>query len=190
MVQDPRFSSSIFSEIGQLLADNIFKIIIAVCIAYFVVFKFIFFTPYQAPKTVTASLHESGDPCFQKERCLIVFVAPWCGVCQEELPFLGEIYKFVGGNKNIGFKVMVGMDEPQKLNSFAQQIHAPTVLDQDKSFQRGMEVSRVPAFFWLDKNGRVLDHPRRAYQLIPGKSQVESYFTAMFPSDRKLIFGG
>ncbi len=142
-----------------------------------------------APEEIRASLGQSSDPCYQKPRCLIIYVSPWCGACQSEVPFLSEVQSFTYDHPNVGFKVYVGSDQEENLRRFASQIRANTFLDIDGSIGRSLGVSSYPSYYWLDEEGDIIDRPRRGYTLIPGKSQVESYFLGVLEQDKHIIFG-
>lgn len=145
--------------------------------------------PQTAPKVVLESNSQESDPCFQKKRCLIVYVAPWCGACQGEVPFLGDVQKFVNSHPNVGFKVYVGADEVGNLRRFASTIHAATFIDSDSSVGKGLGVHAFPSFFWLNEKGKIIDEPIRSYVLLPDKTQVESYFLGVLEDDKEIIFG-
>jgi len=90
---------------------------------------------------------------------LLVFWAPWCKVCQRELPVLGA---YAGREKpgqlhilSIGFA-----DTRERVESFVKARETafvfPTVYDEDNQMARAYRIKATPTFVLVDAQGRIV----------------------------------
>lgn len=87
------------------------------------------------------------------ERCLAVYVAPWCGYCRASTPLLKQLRPFLR-QQGIESWVIVGMDEVGELKAYAREFGADTLIDVSKA----IDARNVPHFYMVEKHGRVLKH--------------------------------
>lgn len=115
-----------------------------------------------------AQLH--GDTCAGKDFCVTVYLAPWCPHCQSAVPKVQKMLALTKiGGKN-GVRVAVGMGEPSQNEAMARAIAGGGVtVDQDSSLARKWNVSGVPSYQVLDKEGAVVLEGREAYQWVHEK---------------------
>jgi len=94
----------------------------------------------------------------------VIFIdvwATWCGPCKEQIPFLKEIEEEYKNNKNIVF-LGVSIDrlqDKQKWLRFIQKEKLPGVqlLDDSKGFRQKYDISSVPRFLLIDKQGKWIE---------------------------------
>jgi thiol-disulfide isomerase/thioredoxin len=90
---------------------------------------------------------------------LLVFWAPWCKVCQRELPVLREYYQ---REKPAQLRVLsIGFaDTRQRVDEFVKAQEAtfvfPTAYDEDNRMAREYRINATPTFVLVDAQGLVV----------------------------------
>jgi hypothetical protein len=97
------------------------------------------------------------DECAGKERCLVVYLAPWCPQCRKSGPLVNEFRMRAFRSRSTGFKVVLGQDEPGKLVKYASKVGGAVHYDDDGYFYDDIGASGVPAWISLDAEGHVLE---------------------------------
>lgn len=118
-----------------------------------------------------------ADPCDQKQRCVVVYVTPWCPACKSAIGFLNGLHDRLKSSPKVGMKVIVGGDELTRLRAMASSFNAATFLDSEDKFSSKTRINGVPTVWVIDGNSNIL---RRA---LPGavsggssKDQLYSYY--------------
>ena len=95
------------------------------------------------------------------EKCLTVYVAPWCGYCRAGTPTMIALRAFLK-TKNVATRFVVGMAPLEDVKEYAKEFGPEALLDPDNAMGvRG----GVPHFFVSDATGRVLKR-------VPGLPQT------------------
>ena len=102
-------------------------------------------------------LRASGpDPCAVSEHCLAVYLAPWCPQCKQSAPLVEELRLAAArSNGRLGFKVIVGRDEPAALDDYARELGGTIFFDDDGAFYRQLGGNGVPTWVSWDSDGRI-----------------------------------
>jgi thiol-disulfide isomerase/thioredoxin len=96
------------------------------------------------------------------ERCLYVYVAPWCGVCRASTGMLRELAAWLRGRGVEAFTI-VGMDRSSRVREYAAEFGQDTLLDPaGRAPIRG----GVPQLIVTDKGGRVLERQAGMYLVV------------------------
>ncbi|MDO8804773.1 MAG: hypothetical protein Q7R35_10080 [Elusimicrobiota bacterium] len=90
------------------------------------------------------------SPC-PTEKCMMIYVAPWCHYCHEAIPTIVALRDFLEG-RNITTRVVVGMASAKEIEAFAGKFGPGTLLDVRHVFS----ISSVPHFLVLDRSGRII----------------------------------
>lgn len=107
------------------------------------------------------------DPCVGKERCAVVYVAPWCPACKQMLPSLLDLRdKYWKGSGTRAIKFVVGQGEPEQNRSMAKTIGDGAFVDPDGAFARKMKVEHFPTVWLTDASGKVLEQDRAAINWV------------------------
>jgi thiol-disulfide isomerase/thioredoxin len=109
-----------------------------------------------------------GNTCEGRERCVSIYMAPWCPHCKTALPTVQNLLKLSQqGGKN-GVRVVVGMGRnPGDSEAMAKNIASHGVLiDDTTEIAEKLNVRGVPAFQVLDKEGKLLLDGQEARQWI------------------------
>lgn len=114
-----------------------------------------------------------NDPCLGKAKCVMIFVAPWCGACKQKMPDILRARDVA--NSSTGVRLFATSDEPEKLRELAASMGGQVIVDEDESFQNKWNAHTFPAFYVLDAAGNQLSQDKEAilwvYEkiLYPGK---------------------
>ena len=85
---------------------------------------------------------------------LLDFFATWCGPCRAAIPHIKEIHDQFKGQKFVSISIDY-RESKSKVKSFAEQYHMDwiVVIDPDGKVFEQYQVTGIPTFFILDKNG-------------------------------------
>lgn len=86
------------------------------------------------------------------EKCLTVYVAPWCGYCRAATPQLIKLRTHLE-KAGVSMRFIVGMDEAPAVEDYAAVFGPEALLDPRNAFGAS---GGVPHFYVTDKGGRVL----------------------------------
>lgn len=102
-------------------------------------------------------LEQSGDPCYQKEKCVIVYVTPWCPACESSIETIKEmdrLWNAPDSKRKYGLKVFVGQDELQKCQEKVTSIGNFARVDERDQFYKFHRVSVFPMWLVFDAKGK------------------------------------
>ena len=99
-----------------------------------------------------------GNTCEGRERCVSVYMAPWCPYCKTAVPTVQSLLKKTRHGGKTGVRVIVGMGHnPGDSEKMAKGIASGgVILDDSTELAQKLNVRGVPAFQVLDKEGTVL----------------------------------
>ena len=86
------------------------------------------------------------------ERCLTIYVAPWCGVCLESTEFLAAFRRYLG-ERGVETRIIVGKAPEDQVLRYAEVFGRDTLLDPDS---RAPAPGGVPNFIVSDGQGMIL----------------------------------
>ena len=99
-----------------------------------------------------------SDKSLQGRPTLLVFWAPWCNVCQKELPLLEQFYR---QNKPAQFRVLsIGFaDTRANVEAFVKARPGvfifPTGYDEDRWVANAFKVNATPTYVLIDARGTI-----------------------------------
>ena len=109
------------------------------------------------PKTALApaqSYHEAVDPCVLADKCVVVYLAPWCSACERSIGTIHQVVEQIDGS--IGVKVIVGQDTLAKVEEMARRLDCPVFVDPAGELWQELGVDGVPHWFVLDHQNRIM----------------------------------
>jgi thiol-disulfide isomerase/thioredoxin len=114
--------------------------------------------PAKADGTLTAFLQKSvdDDPCAGRERCVFVYMAPWCPACKQTMPIVNQLREAWKEQDHPGLMVVIGNGKTDQLESMAKQVGAPVYLDKEDKFMRATGVRHFPYFIVVDDKKNIL----------------------------------
>jgi hypothetical protein len=98
------------------------------------------------------------DPCLNKERCVLVQVAPWCPSCHEARGLILGLRDRWKASSHIGFKIVLAGDTQVKLRAEAESLGANTYLDYKREFSRETGETGFPDWVVLNEDKKVIAH--------------------------------
>lgn len=95
-----------------------------------------------------------GGRC-SEQKCLTVYVAPWCPACASLKPTIISMAKELK-SEGIDVKVIVGQDSLKKSKKYADKYPFPVLLDPDGKFFSKAKQKGVPFFLVSNKKGEII----------------------------------
>ncbi len=95
-----------------------------------------------------------GGNCLQ-DKCLTIYVAPWCRVCLQMHGTLVSMGQQLEG-EGVRVQVVAGMDKQPALIRYAQTFDQPVLLDVQGAFKKKASVKGVPYFVVTNRKGEIL----------------------------------
>jgi thiol-disulfide isomerase/thioredoxin len=114
--------------------------------------------PVSFPKVAlkaAASNPQAGDPCDGRGRCVVVFLAPWCGACKMALPIIKKMSDRWASASGIGIKPVVGLAPEDQCERMAEALAAPAFLDPAGKLMKALGEKIVPHWFVVDAAGKL-----------------------------------
>jgi len=96
---------------------------------------------------------------FEGEQALLMFWAPWCGVCRQELPKLARYYQndLPYGLQVLAIGTAASLGEvEQYVNSHPGTFTFPTAYDADKVIAGDFRIRAYPTSVLIDRDGSIV----------------------------------
>lgn len=97
-----------------------------------------------------------SELCPGKAQCVIVFIAPWCPVCEASIPFIAALNNSLKINPGIGLEVIIGNDELESIITSAKKVGGSVRLDVNDEFLMAASITSFPTWLLVDRHRRVL----------------------------------
>ena len=120
------------------------------------------------------SVQSGTHPCEGTERCLVVYLAPWCPHCNSSIPLVREIRDQIGENDDTGMMVIVGPlgGSFAGYDDMARRLDGPVYLDRSGEA-------------WEDYLGSLSGVP--AWAVFDGRGQITQSFTGGTPQSSQAM---
>jgi len=121
-------------------------------------------SPVAAPQFSLATLY--GEPAqlsdYRGRIVVIEFWATWCGLCRQTLPSV-ELLQKKYRDRGVQMLLVNLAEDPYKVRKWAEdRLKCAILLDRKKQVARQYKVVGIPAFFVIDRQGR-LRFTKRGY---------------------------
>lgn len=104
--------------------------------------------------------------CEGKANCLLVYVTPWCPACEQISPYLRNIQEKSQSDSEYGIKMIVGQErDPGGNRRIADRYGKTTVIDEDLSVQKMLNVSYFPTVLLVRKDGSISERDNKALEV-------------------------
>ncbi len=110
------------------------------------------------------SSDSNTDPCVGCDRCIVVYLAPWCSACRRSLDVVRQLNEMFGEDPEVGLLVFVGSAPRGDVEAMAAQIEGPVFVDPDAVLWDQLGVEGYPHWFTLDGRGQILQTVAGTYQ--------------------------
>ena len=98
-------------------------------------------------------------PCEGKKRCLVTYMAPWCGICKSNIPIYQHARSMIRESPDVGVMLVLSPVNRswQDHGAVARKIGGRVMLDpHDQAWDNlGSAVNGVPAFVVYNGNGDI-----------------------------------
>lgn len=105
-----------------------------------------------------------GGRCFE-EKCLTIYVAPWCPQCKRAQPMILKLTKELRA-EGVNVSVVVGSDSLKAVKDYAKNYPFPVLLDADKSFYNKTKQNGVPFFISSNQKGKIIQSQAGFYNQV------------------------
>ena len=109
---------------------------------------------YELVPTASAS---TSVPCQGKERCVVAYVAPWCGACKASEPVIQAIQERFEDDDRVEVVIVAGQDSASKLEAMAERYGESGWTDPDGRIFERLSPRVVPSWYVLDGRGKVIE---------------------------------
>ena len=109
----------------------------------------------QNQDTYAESSSTVGGRCYE-EKCLTIYVAPWCPACRSLKPTIVALTEELQA-EGMDVKLVVGNDSQEDTIKYAKKYPFPVYLDADASFYKKAKQRGVPFFLVTDKKGKITE---------------------------------
>ncbi len=99
----------------------------------------------------------ASDPCKNKERCVIAYLAPWCPSCVASQEFLVKAKSKLLKNNKLGMKIIIGMADEASSMKMSSGFDNQVYLDSKSEFSREVGISSVPTVLIIDDKNKIVD---------------------------------
>lgn len=93
-----------------------------------------------------------GGACKQ-DKCLLVYVAPWCPSCKSLTPMINNLVSSVNDD-GIQATVVIGNDDMREVLDYSKRYDAPILADASGAFFDQIGAKGVPYFVVTDSAGK------------------------------------
>jgi len=114
----------------------------------------------------------NNDPCFNKNHCAVIYLAPWCSACNQLAPQLIQLLQKANSLHEIGIAVIIGKGRTHEENeSYAKKFGVNALVDNDEKIEQALGISYYPTFLIFDKNRKIILKDMDAMNWINSKYQ-------------------
>ncbi|GAA6138564.1 hypothetical protein NBRC116583_23110 [Arenicella sp. 4NH20-0111] len=113
---------------------------------------------------LTESGFTVGGKC-TGDKCLTVYVAPWCSACKALTPTIIELTNELE-QEGISAQVVIGHDSLDNVKTHSKRYAFPVFEDASGLFYKSSNIRGVPYFAVTDSDGRIVDHMSGGYKNV------------------------
>ena len=109
-----------------------------------------------ASAELLSSTGSSVDSCKGKQRCVAIYMAPWCSACRASIPLVNRMQEKLSGKDKVGMKVIIGRDRKDKIIDYGKSVGGEVYYDFADKFGYKHKIKSVPTWMLLDGEDRTL----------------------------------
>ncbi len=105
-----------------------------------------------------------GGEC-ENDKCLIVYVAPWCPSCKSLTPMINDLVSELGRD-GISSKVVIGKDSMDNVLDYSKRYDMAILADANGRFFSRLGAKGVPYFAVTDGSGKRVSEMSGGYKSV------------------------
>jgi thiol-disulfide isomerase/thioredoxin len=119
--------------------------------------------------------------CKNKNKCITVYIAPWCGVCRQTEPTLRALFLALPRLRpDVGFGIVIGGDSPgNHLKKQQELVPMETLIDETGTILDKRGVHAFPTWIINDKDGNELFRQAAGFNATTDQ-QLEEILSTFF----------
>ena len=117
------------------------------------------------------------DPCSGKQRCVLVYVAPWCPACKVAIGFIKQLREYLSRANKVGLQVVVGLDKEESLRNMAESIGGVVYIDREGRMKRAAGIGGIPSWVVWNWERKVVARTAGAPSGGPGDGVVKWFMS-------------
>jgi hypothetical protein len=147
---------------------------------------FYLFNPVEVSHIELATLEpgKSHKVCEGRNKCLVVFMTPWCPECIDHISSLKEIYAATKPTDKAGFVVVIGWDTKEAIEAMASSIPFPVLLDSKGEFYQVANVTSVPAWY-IYQDGTIIKEIKHHSDSSSLEEGFDQFYNTLYSSQFK-----
>ncbi len=110
----------------------------------------------------TGEVIKVGGAC-EKDRCLVVYVAPWCPACKSLTPMINNLVSELDRD-GISATVVIGKDSMNNVLEYSKRYKGAILADANGRYFKDIGAKGVPYFAVSDGNGKRLAEMSGGYK--------------------------
>ena len=105
-----------------------------------------------------------GGAC-ESDKCLIVYVAPWCPSCKSLTPMINSLVSELG-REGVNTTIVIGKDSMKNVLDYSKRYDMAILADANGRFFKSIGAKGVPYFAVTDTNGKRISEMSGGYRSI------------------------
>jgi thiol-disulfide isomerase/thioredoxin len=107
---------------------------------------------------------EVGGAC-EHDKCLIVYVAPWCPSCKLLTPMINKLVSDLS-REGVKATVVIGKDSMNEVLNYSKSYEAPILVDANGYYFDKIGAKGVPYFAVANREGKRISEMSGGYQYV------------------------
>ena len=117
----------------------------------------------------------TDDPCSGKATCVGIYISPWCSHCQGSIPFVQQVRERMKDSQNVGFRIIIGHDRPERMQAMAKNVQGSVILDDDQTLYRKLGIDSVPRWVVWNSDQKVINQVKGSVEGRQSAPAMESF---------------
>ena len=105
-----------------------------------------------------------GGEC-DSDKCLVVYVAPWCSSCKRLTPTINDLVEELE-SEGISAKIVVGKDSMNEVLDYSKRFNSTILEDSSGRFFSALPARGVPYFAVANQNGKIISELSGGYKAV------------------------
>ena len=105
-----------------------------------------------------------GGEC-DSDKCLVVYVAPWCSSCKRLTPMINSLVEELE-SEGVSAKIVVGKDSMKAVMDYSKRFDSTILEDSSGRFFNALPTRGVPYFVVANESGKIVSDLSGGYRTV------------------------